>query len=67
KDSIVPPTKGSDAAIIAIIDVREPAKGANKDSNKSLDAHLEDNFNKLNFKRILKYIKLLTTQRVKRS
>ncbi|KAF1968824.1 hypothetical protein BU23DRAFT_479065, partial [Bimuria novae-zelandiae CBS 107.79] len=67
EDSIIPPTKGSDAAIIAIIDVREPAKGTNKDSNKSLDAHLKDNFNRLNFKYILKYIKLLATQRAKRS
>ncbi|KAF1968551.1 hypothetical protein BU23DRAFT_479829, partial [Bimuria novae-zelandiae CBS 107.79] len=61
EDSIIPPTKGSDTYC------REPAKGANKDSNKSLDAHLKDNFNRLNFKRILKYIKLLATQRAKRS
>ncbi|KAF1962047.1 hypothetical protein CC80DRAFT_401648, partial [Byssothecium circinans] len=67
KDSIVPPTKGSDATTIATTDVREPAKGVNEDGNKSLDAHLEDDFNGLDFKRILKYMKPLATQRAKRS
>ncbi|KAF1963670.1 hypothetical protein CC80DRAFT_557529 [Byssothecium circinans] len=67
EDSIVPPTKGSDAATIATTDVREPAKGVNEDGDKSLDVHLEDDFNGLDFKRILKYIKPLATQRAKRS
>jgi hypothetical protein len=67
EDSIVPPTEGSDAATVATTDIREPTKGVDKDSDKSLDAHLEDDFHGLDFKPISKYMKPLATQRAKRS
>jgi hypothetical protein len=60
---IVAPTKGSDAATIATADAEELADSV----VESLDAHLDDDFDGLDFKRIPKYVKPLATQRAKRS
>jgi hypothetical protein len=60
---IAAPTEGSDAATIATADAEELADSF----NESLDAHLDDDFNGLDFERIPKYVKPLVTQRAKRS
>jgi hypothetical protein len=57
EDVIVAPAEGSEEATIA----------TNEAANKSFDAHLEDNFNGIDWARLPRYTKPLASQRSKRS
>jgi hypothetical protein len=57
EDVIVAPAKGSEEATIA----------TNEAANESFDAHLEDNFDGIDWARLPRYTKPLASQRSKRS
>jgi hypothetical protein len=57
EDVIVAPAEGSEEATIA----------TNEAANESFDAHLEDNFDGIDWARLPQYTKPLASQRSKRS
>jgi hypothetical protein len=61
EDTIVAPAEGSDKATIAL------SKAIDEAANENFDAHLEDNFDGIDWARLPQYTKPLASQRSKRS
>jgi hypothetical protein len=61
EDAIVAPAEGSDKATIAL------SKATDEAANENFDAHLEDNFDGIDWARLPQYTKPLALQRSKRS